>query len=52
MFLTEKGRDLAINNLVPKALEFNKYVRGMVEPDIAGIFQPSLNLLDKQINKV
>jgi len=51
IFLTDKGRDLAINTLVPEALEFNKYIRGMVEPEIAGIFQHSLNLFDKQINK-
>jgi len=51
IFLTDKGRDLAANKLVPEAVEFNKYIRGMVEPEIAGIFQHSLNLLDKQINK-
>ncbi|MDD4170873.1 MAG: MarR family transcriptional regulator [Syntrophomonas sp.] len=52
IFLTDKGRDLAESKLVPEAVEFNKYIRGMVEPEIAGIFQHSLNLLDKEINKV
>jgi MarR family transcriptional regulator, organic hydroperoxide resistance regulator len=49
--LTPKGRDLAVNKLVPVAMEFNLYIRGMVAPEIAGIFQHSLNLLDKEVNK-
>jgi MarR family transcriptional regulator, organic hydroperoxide resistance regulator len=52
IFLTEKGRQLAENKLVPEAVEFNKYIRGMVEPEIAGIFQHALKLFDQQINKI
>lgn len=52
IFLTEKGSKLAESKLVPEAVDFNKYIRGMVEPEIAGIFQHSLNLLDKEVNKV
>ncbi|MEQ8236747.1 MAG: MarR family transcriptional regulator [Syntrophomonadaceae bacterium] len=51
IFLTDKGLQLASERLVPMAEEFNHYIRSMVEPEIAGIFQHSLNLLDKQVNK-
>lgn len=50
IFLTDKGRDLA-NKMVPMAMDFNQYLRGLVDPEIAGIFQHSLNLLDKEITK-
>jgi DNA-binding MarR family transcriptional regulator len=49
--LTEKGRELADNKLVPMALEFNKYIRSIVQPEIAKIFQNSLDLFDQQLNK-
>jgi MarR family transcriptional regulator, organic hydroperoxide resistance regulator len=52
IFLTAKGRELAQNKLVPAAEAFNKYIRGMVEPEIAGIFQHSMNLIDKEVNNV
>ncbi len=51
VYLTEKGRRLAEDHLVPRALEFNKYIRGMVEPEVSGIFQHSLDLIDRQISK-
>jgi len=52
IFLTAKGRELAKSKLVPEAEAFNKYIRGMVEPEIAGIFQHSMNLIDKEVNNV
>lgn len=52
VFLTEKGRELTENKLVPEAMEFNKFLKGMLEPEIAGIFQLAFNLLDQQVNKV
>lgn len=52
IFLTQKGKDLTKNGMIPELTEFNKYIRGMVDPDIAGIFQHSLNILDAEINKV
>lgn len=52
IFLTDKGRDLAVTKLVPEALEFNKYIKGMLEPEIAGILQLAFNLLDQQVNKI
>lgn len=51
IYLTEKGRRLAEDQLVPRALEFNKYIRGMVEPEISGIFQHALDIFDRQIQK-
>ena len=51
IFLTEKGRDLAVNKLVPEAASFNQYIRGMIAPEIAGIFQHTMDLFDKEINK-
>lgn len=52
IYLTEKGRDLAVNKLVPEAASFNQYIRGMIAPEIAGIFQHSMDLFDKEINKL
>ncbi len=52
IFLTDKGYELAARKLVPAAVDFNKYIRGMVDPEIAGIFQHTLNLFDYQINRV
>lgn len=51
IFLTEKGRDLADTKLVPEVDAFNQYIRGMIAPEIAGIFQHSMDLFDKEINK-
>lgn len=51
IYLTEKGQELAENRLVPTALDFNKYIRQIVEPQISQIFQHSLDLIDKQLNK-
>lgn len=52
VFLTEKGRDITENKLVPEALAFNKFLKGMLEPEIAGILQLAFHLLDQQVNKV
>lgn len=52
IFLTAKGSQLAKDKLVPEAVEFNKFIRGMIDPEIAGIFQHSMNLFDQQVNKV
>jgi len=51
IFLTEKGRELAQTKLIPEAEDFNQYIRGMIAPEIAGIFQHSMDLFDKEINK-
>jgi DNA-binding MarR family transcriptional regulator len=51
IYLTEKGQELVHSDLVPMALEFNKYIRQLVEPQISQIFQHSLDLIDKQLNK-
>lgn len=51
IYLTEKGRDLAVNQLVSEAEAFNQYIRGMIAPEIAGILQHSMDLFDKEINK-
>lgn len=51
IYLTEKGQELAEKDLVPMALEFNKYIRQLVEPQIAQIFQLSLDLIDKKLDK-
>lgn len=51
IYLTEKGQGLVHSDLVPMALEFNKYIRQLVEPQISQIFQHSLDLIDKQLNK-
>ncbi len=52
VFLTQRGKELTENELIPEAREFNQYLKGMVAPDIAGIFQHSLNIIDAEINKV
>lgn len=52
IFLTDKGRELAETKLVSMALEFNQYIRGLVQPEIAGIFQNSLELIDREIDKL
>lgn len=49
--LTQKGRDLTENKLAPMALEFNQYIRSIVQPEVAKIFQNSLDLFDQQLNK-
>lgn len=51
IFLTAKGQDLTEKQLIPEARDFNIYIKGMVSPDIAGIFQHTLNILDGEINK-
>jgi len=51
IYLTPKGRKLADEKLVPMAIEFNRYIREMVEPEISGIFQHSLDLIDRRISK-
>jgi len=37
IFLMNKGKELAENELVPMVLEFKDYIRGTVEHEIAGI---------------
>jgi len=49
--LTPKGRELAKNKLVPVALEFDQYMRSIVDTKIAGIFQHALDLIDEQLRK-
>ena len=49
--LTPKGRNLAEEHLVPMANEFNDFIRNKVEPEIAEIFQNSLDLIDRQLIK-
>lgn len=49
--LTQKGRNLTENKLAPMALEFNQYIRSIVQPEVAKIFQNSLDLFDQQLNK-
>jgi len=51
IYLTEKGQELVHSHLVPMAHEFNKYIRQLVEPQVSQIFQHSLDLIDKQLNK-
>lgn len=49
--LTPKGHELAESNLVPMALEFNNYIRSIVEPQISQIFQHSLDLIDSKLTR-
>ncbi|MEN6328524.1 MAG: MarR family transcriptional regulator [Syntrophomonas sp.] len=49
--LTQKGQDLAESKLAPMALEFNQYIRSIVQPEVAKIFQNSLDLFDQQLSK-
>ena len=49
--LTRKGQDLAESELAPMALEFNQYIRSIVQPEVAKIFQNSLDLFDQQLSK-
>ncbi|MDD3267920.1 MAG: MarR family transcriptional regulator [Syntrophomonadaceae bacterium] len=49
--LTGKGRELADSKLIPMALEFNRYIRSIVQPEVAKIFQNSLDLFDQQLSK-
>ncbi len=51
MYLTEKGRLLLEEKLEPMALDFNNFIRSMVDPEISSIFQRSLDLIDSQVNK-
>lgn len=51
MYLTGKGRLLVEEKLKPMALEFNDYIRSMVDPEISSVFQHSLDLIDSQVNK-
>lgn len=52
IYLTNKGKDLAEQYLVPMAIEFNHYIRSMVKPDISDAFQQSLDLLDRQMSRL
>lgn len=51
IYLTDKGQEVAHNDLAPMALEFNKYIRQLLEPQTAQTFQHSLDLIDQQLNK-
>lgn len=52
IYLTPKGRVLVDNKLVPMALDFNRFIRSMVDPEISGAFQRSLDLFDQEVSKV
>ncbi|MEN6349949.1 MAG: MarR family transcriptional regulator [Syntrophomonas sp.] len=52
IYLTPKGQILAEENLVPMALEFNSFIRSTVEPEVSKVFQKSLDLIDKQLDKL
>ncbi len=49
--LTQKGRELAESKLAPMARDFNQYIRSIVQPEVAKIFQNSLDLFDQQLSK-
>jgi len=51
VFLTPKGHQLVEIGLIPEARDFDAYIKGMVAPEIGGIFQHSLNLLDGEVNR-
>lgn len=51
IYLTEKGQELADNALVPMAIEFNKFIRQLLEPQESLVFQKSLDLIDRQLNR-
>ncbi|HWP97994.1 MAG TPA: MarR family transcriptional regulator [Syntrophomonadaceae bacterium] len=51
IYLTKKGQTLAEQHLVPVAIQFNCYLRGMVEPEASDVFQGTLDLFDRQLNK-
>lgn len=51
LYLTAKGRTLADERLAPMALEFNRFLQSLVEPDVSGLFQSSMDIIDRQISK-
>ncbi len=52
IYLTPKGRVLVDSKLVPMALDFNRFIRSMVAPEISGDFQRSLDLFDQEVSKI
>lgn len=51
IYLTPKGQELVDSKLVPMALDFNQYIRSIVEPQVAKIFQHSLDLIDSKLTR-
>lgn len=49
IYLTPKGRELTQTQLVPVILEFNFFLRNMLESEMADTFEQCLNLIEQQL---